>query len=75
LAYFIGAKKPVMQEVETFGTSKVSNKELDDFMHSLLDTSVTGIVTGLNLKRPIYRETAAYGHFGRLQFPWEQIAK
>lgn len=73
LAYFIGAKKPVMQEVETFGTSKRSDKVIKDFMNKLLDTSVEGILEGLNLRRPIYLPTAAYGHFGRSEFPWEKI--
>ncbi len=73
LAYFIGAKKPVMQEVETFGTEKKSPKIIKDFMYSLLDTSVRGILEGLNLRRPIYHDTAAYGHFGRDNFPWEKI--
>lgn len=73
LAYFIGAKKPLMQDVETFGTSKKSDKIIQDFMHELLDTSVRGIVDGLNLLRPIYLPTAAYGHFGRNEFPWEKV--
>lgn len=73
LAYFIGAKKPVMQEVETFGTAKKSDAVIKDFMHSILDTSVKGILEGLNLRRPIYFKTAAYGHFGRNHFPWERI--
>ena len=73
LAYFIGAKKPVMQEAETFGTAKVSNKVIQDFMNKILDTSVQGIITGLNLRNPIYNKTAAYGHFGRDEFSWEVI--
>lgn len=73
LAYFIGAKKPVMQEVETFGTSKKSDKVIKDFMHKILDTSVKGILEGLHLRKPIYLKTAAYGHFGRNHFPWEKI--
>lgn len=75
LAYFIGAKKPLMQEVETFGTEKVSKKALKDFMGSLLDTSVEGIIEGLSLRSPIYLPTAAYGHFGRKAFPWEKIVR
>lgn len=75
LAYFIGAKKPVMQEVETFGTEKVSQKVMKDFMKKTLDTSVDGIIKGLKLGRPIYLPTAAYGHFGHLSYPWEQITK
>ena len=73
LAYFIGAKKPVMQEVETFGTEKVSQKVIKDFISSLLDCSVEGILEGLDLRRPIYLPTSSYGHFGRANFPWEKI--
>ncbi len=73
LAYFIGAKKPVMQDVETFGTEKASQRTIKDFMKKKLDTSVEGILEGLNLRRPIYLSTAAYGHFGRPEFPWEKI--
>ena len=73
LAYFIGAKRPVMQEVETFGTAHATPQEITAFMHELLDTSVAGILKGLDLRQPIYHSTAAYGHFGRPQFPWEQI--
>lgn len=75
IAYFIGAKKPVMQEVETFGTAKVSSKVLGGFMEKILDTSVHGIITSLNLQNPIYEKTAAYGHFGRPGFSWEEIKK
>lgn len=75
LAYFIGAIKPVMQEVETFGTEKKPLKIINDFMNKILDTSVAGIINGLNLLQPIYAETASYGHFGRDQFPWEKIAE
>lgn len=73
LAYFIGAKKPVMLEVETFGTEKVSKKEIQKFMSALLDCSVEGIIETLNLRRPLYKKTAAYGHFGRSTFPWEKV--
>lgn len=75
LAYFIGARRPVMQEVDTFGTEKASREEIKKFMDALLDTSVGGIIKAFDLRRPIYRETAAYGHFGRDGFPWEEIAK
>ncbi len=75
LAYFIGAKKPVMQEAETFGTEKKSAKVIKSFMDKLLDTSLKGIINGLDLRRPIYFKTASYGHFGRNEFPWEKIAK
>lgn len=73
LAYFIGAKKPTMQDVETFGTNKKSHKAILSFMNTILDTSVSGIIKGLDLQRPIYLPTASYGHFGREEFPWEKI--
>jgi S-adenosylmethionine synthetase len=74
LAYFIGARKPVMQEVDTFGTNKTSHDEIKKYMDGLLDTSVAGIIAAFDLRRPMYRQTAAYGHFGREGFPWEAIA-
>ncbi len=73
LAYFIGAKNPTMQDVETFGTNKKSHKVILSFMRKILDTSVEGIIKGLDLQRPIYLPTAAYGHFGREEFPWEKV--
>ena len=71
LAYFIGAKKPLMQEVEFFGTEKKSEKFIKDYMEKLIDTSLAGIIKKFNLRRPIYFKTASYGHFGRPEFPWE----
>lgn len=75
LAYFIGAKKPVMQSIETFGTAKKSDKVISDFMDKILDTSVEGIIKGLDLQKPIYLSTSTYGHFGRNIFPWEKIVE
>ncbi len=74
LAYVIGQPKPLMQTIETFGTATVSEEELHAFKDALLDTSVKGIVDGLNLARPIYSATSAYGHFGKPDLTWEQIA-
>lgn len=73
LAYYIGAKKPLMQEVETFGTAKSSSKVIASFMEKTLDTSLEGILAALDLRRPIYTATSAYGHFGRPEFTWEKI--
>ena len=73
LAYVIGQQKPLMQTIETFGTATVSDEELHAFKDKLLDTSVKGIIDTLDLARPIYAQTAAYGHFGRPELPWEQI--
>ncbi|HEY1835460.1 MAG TPA: methionine adenosyltransferase [Candidatus Saccharimonadales bacterium] len=75
LAYVIGHAKPLMQTIETFGTSTVSEKALYDFKDKLIDTSVKGIIETLNLRRPIYSQTSAYGHFGKPDLPWEQIAE
>jgi len=73
LAYYIGAKKPLIVEIETFGTAKVSQAKLLKFSHDLLNPSVKNIVETLDLKRPIYLQTSSYGHFGRNEFPWEQV--
>jgi len=74
LAYFIGAKAPVALEVFTFGTGAASPEAMHQYADRLLNTSVKGILEGLNLRRPIYKATAAYGHFGRDEFPWEKLA-
>lgn len=73
VAYVIGRSKPVAKAIETFGTAKKSQKVIEDFAWRLLDMSVSGIINGLKLRRPIYQKTAAYGHFGRNSFPWEKI--
>jgi S-adenosylmethionine synthetase len=75
LAYVIGQPKPLMQTIETFGTSTVSDKALYDFKDKLIDTSVKGIIETLDLRRPIYSQTSVYGHFGKPDLPWEQIKK
>ncbi|HSX53250.1 MAG TPA: methionine adenosyltransferase [Patescibacteria group bacterium] len=73
LAYVIGQPKPLMQTIETFGTATVSEDELHAFKDKLLNTSVKGIINTLDLARPIYSQTAAYGHFGKAELPWEQV--
>lgn len=75
LAYAIGLKKPLMLDVETFGTEKIKKEKILDFMNRLLDTSVKGILDGLKLQKPLYFATASYGHFGRSKFPWEKIVR
>lgn len=74
LAYVIGQPKPLMQTIETFGTATVSEEKLHTFKDKLIDTSVKGIIDKLDLKKPIYSQTSAYGHFGKENLPWEQIA-
>ena len=73
LAYCIGQPRPVMQAYETFGTATKSIKEIEEFADKLLDTSVVGIINHFDLRRPIYKQTAAYGHFGRNDLPWETL--
>jgi S-adenosylmethionine synthetase len=73
LAYVIGQPRPLMQTIETFGTSTVTDEELQVYMDKLLDTSVKGIIDGLDLARPIYTQTSAYGHFGDKDVPWEKV--
>lgn len=75
LAYVIGQPRPLMQTIETFGTATVSDEELHAFKDKLIDTSVKGIIDRLDLARPIYSQTSAYGHFGKPELPWEEIVK
>jgi S-adenosylmethionine synthetase len=75
LAYVIGKPKPLMQTIETFGTATVVDEELYAFKDKLIDTSVKGIIKTLDLRRPIYSQTSAYGHFGKEDLPWEAIAE
>lgn len=73
LAYVIGQPKPLMKTIDTFGTGTKSDQEIEAFADALIDTSVKGIITKLDLRRPIYQATSAYGHFGNPDFAWEQI--
>lgn len=73
VAYVIGHRHPITRDIETFGTEKKGKHVVEDFAWHLLDMSVPAILTKLNLRRPIYRETARYGHFGRDGFPWEEV--
>lgn len=75
LAYVIGRPKPLMQTINTFGTGKISQKALDDYAKKLIDTSVSGIIEELSLRRAIYSQTSAYGHFGKPGLPWEELKK
>ena len=77
LAYAIGVAEPVSVLVETFGTGKVSSKTLTELVRKNFSLTPKGIIDSLNLRRPIYRKTAAYGHFGRTEpeFTWEATDK
>ena len=77
LAYAIGVARPVSIHVETFGTGKVDNEKIVGLIEKNFDLRPAGIIAMLDLQRPIYKQTAAYGHFGRndLNLPWEQTDK
>jgi len=77
LAYAIGVAEPVSVRIETFGTGKVGEAKLTELVRKNFSLTPKGIIESLNLRRPIYRQTAAYGHFGRTEkdFTWEATDK
>jgi len=75
LAYAIGVAKPVSVAVDTFGTGKIEESKIVDLIDDHFDLTPSGIIAALELTRPVYRSTAAYGHFGRGEFTWEQTSK
>lgn len=77
LSYAIGVAQPTSVRVDTFGTGKVSDEKLVEIVRENFDLRPAGIIRMLDLRRPIYKQTAAYGHFGRndLDLPWEKIDK
>jgi S-adenosylmethionine synthetase len=77
LSYAIGVVKPVAVRVETFGTGKVADGNIAGAVNKLFDLSPLGIIKELNLRRPLFRHTAVYGHFGRtdIDAPWESTPR
>lgn len=75
LAYAIGVPYPVSVYVQTFGTAKVEEKKIEEAVKKVFDLSPSGIIKTLDLLKPIYQDTAAYGHFGRKEFSWEKTNK
>jgi S-adenosylmethionine synthetase len=77
LAYAIGVAEPVSVRIDTFGTGKVGEAKLTELVRKNFALTPRGIIESLNLRRPIYRKTAAYGHFGRTEpeFTWEATDK
>ena len=77
LSYAIGVARPTSVMVDTFGTGKVSDEKLTEIVRDNFDLRPAGIIKMLDLRRPIYKQTAAYGHFGRhdLDLPWEKLDK
>ena len=75
ISYAIGIAKPTSISVNTFGTGKISEEQILSLIREKFDLRPKGLIAMLDLLKPIYQETAAYGHFGREQFPWEKIDK
>ena len=77
LAYAIGVPYPVSVMIDTFGTANVPEEKIQKILNDgkIFDLSPAGIIKTLDLRRPIYLKTAAYGHFGRNEFPWEKTDK
>ena len=77
LAYAIGVAKPVSVRIDTFGTGLVSEEKLSAMVEKVFDLTPGGIIESLSLRQPIYKQTAAYGHFGRddVSLPWERLDK
>ena len=77
LSYAIGVAQPTSVMVDTFGTGKLSDEKITEIVRENFDLRPAGIIKMLDLRRPIYKQTAAYGHFGRLDLdlPWEKLDK
>ncbi len=77
LAYSIGVAEPVSLRIDTFGTGKISEEKISELVGKTFDLTPSGIIRMLDLRRPIYKQTAAYGHFGRtdISLPWEATDK
>ncbi len=73
LAYAIGIAEPVSINVKTYGTGKISDTKLRELIEKHFDCTPEGIINRFDLKKPIFKQTAAYGHFGRDEFPWEKL--
>jgi len=75
VAYAIGVAQPVGVKVDTFGTGRVSDEALEKYVLANFDMRPKALIDELDLLRPIYKATAAYGHFGRSEFPWEKTLR
>ena len=75
IAYAIGVAQPVSLNIDTFGTAKIDEAKIRDITAELFDFRPLAIINQLNLRRPIYKQTAAFGHFGRtdIDLPWEAL--
>ena len=75
VSFGIGLEKPTSLYIETFGTEKKSLEKIYDFVEKNFDFSVSNMIAELDLQKPIFKQTACFGHFGRNEFAWEKIKK
>lgn len=75
LSYAIGVQQPISVYVQSFGTSDYTDEQLQEIVLKNFDFSVGNIISELDLRKPIYRNTVNYGHFGKKDLPWEQFRK
>ena len=73
VGYVIGKRKPIAFDIDTFGTGKKPISVIKDYANKIMDFSVPNIIDSLELKNPIFTQTARYGHFGNPNYPWEKI--
>ena len=75
LAYAIGVSEPVSIMVNTFGTGTIDDGEIEKIVAKVFDLTPKGLISALDLRKPIFQRTASYGHFGRKEFAWEDTNK
>ncbi len=75
LAYAIGVSEPVSIMVNTFGTGVIPDNEIENIVSKVFDLTPKGLISALDLRKPIFQKTASYGHFGRGEFSWEDTHK
>ncbi|MBR2988858.1 MAG: methionine adenosyltransferase domain-containing protein, partial [Clostridia bacterium] len=75
VAYAIGKAKPVSLNIDTYGTGKYPDEQILKAVNEVFDFRPYSIIEGLGLRKPIYKQTSAYGHFGNPNFPWEKLDK
>ena len=73
LSYAIGVANPISINIDTFGTGKISDEKISKIAENVLDFTPDGMIAAMDLRRPIYKETAKNGHFGNEKFPWEKV--
>lgn len=75
MSYAIGVAKPISIYVNTYNTSKIDEEKIEEIINNVFDFRPSNIIKELDLKKPIYKKTAAYGHFGQKDFNWEKTDK